>query len=715
MDKPFFLQRLSIKSKFLLMLLSIALFCITIIGYQGINHGQKSLTRNIYNQLSSLRDNRAKQVADYLNNKQQEIAMLSDNLLIIEAMSAFHSAHTLLETYRKNPLNNTQNQDLIKHYKNQYLQKFAEISHQQLAYEDYLPADSTTRYLQYHYLVKNHFHEQERRLFKRAPDNSYYSQVHERYHKNLLSVADKLGFEDIFLIKAEGEILYSVNKRVDFASDILRGPFYLSSLAQVVRDIRQQPKIGSVQLADFKPYAPRYGKASAFIAAPIFHQQSFIGILAAELDSKALDDMMTGDKGWHNDGLGQSGEVYLVGEDLHMRSTSRLLLEDSEKYQQRLKQIDTPAAQLAHIMSLNSPVGYQQVDTEASRAAIQAQQTGRKIILNEYGDKVLSAFAPVNISGLNWGIIAQKNVAEVDKPVLAFERTLLISAVLQAAFIAVISLYLAYRFVQPIGTLIKGLQRISAGESKFKLQLQRHDEFAELADAFNDMTNNINQQQNKIAEKNQETQNLLANSVPKHLLNRFNTNAPYLADTYHNVAILCVHVNGLNADDMDMNPILNEWTMRFYDLCREFDTDSMPPVGNLYLSACGLSVPRLDQAKRSIDLALALNQEINRLNLRYNLYLHLCMGVHRGDVQAGMLGERPFAYNIWGDVVQIAQRLSLNTHSNSIKITEVVYNQLLDNHDFVETNPLSGTDLKLWLMQIERGLQDEHLLNQKNY
>ena len=410
---------------------------------------------------------------------------------------------------------------------------------------------------------------------------------------------------------------------------------------------------------------------------------------------------MTGHKSWHNDGLGETGEVYLVGEDLTMRSTSRRLLEDSKNYQKLLQKSPLNSDKIAQIMSLNNPVGYQKIDTEASKLSIIEGKTGRQIVKNEYSESVLSAFAPLKITGLNWGIIAQKNVAEVDKPILEFEHTLLISAVLQAAFIALISLYLAHQFVQPIGKLIKGLQRISAGDTQFKLRLNRHDEFGELADTFNEMTENLNQQQNKIKQQTEEKKQLLANSLPNYLISRFDKTMPYIAETYHDVAVLSLNVGGLSYADIDTNPIMHEWTLRFYEICQEFDADNMTPVGNLYISACGLSVPRLDQAKRCVDLALALFQEMARLNLRYSLKLYLSIGIHRGEVYAGILGDQPFSYNIWGEVVQFSQRLSLNTLSNNLKITEVVHQQLIDSHEFIETQPLVGSKLKLWLMQAE--------------
>ncbi len=99
----------------------------------------------------------------------------------------------------------------------------------------------------------------------------------------------------------------------------------------------ENPEFGAVQIVDFKPYTPSYEAPSAFLATPIFNGPHIVGILALQLQVDEIDKVMTGNQNWKADGLGRSGETFLVGSDLRMRSTSRFLLEDPEGYDQVLR------------------------------------------------------------------------------------------------------------------------------------------------------------------------------------------------------------------------------------------------------------------------------------------------------------------------------------------------------------------------------------------
>jgi len=70
----------------------------------------------------------------------------------------------------------------------------------------------------------------------------------------------------------------------------------------------------------------------ALIGSPIFDGPSQIGVLVLEFPADEINRVMTGDLGWERDGLGKTGEVYLVGADSLMRSRSRLLFENREQY-----------------------------------------------------------------------------------------------------------------------------------------------------------------------------------------------------------------------------------------------------------------------------------------------------------------------------------------------------------------------------------------------
>jgi len=77
---------------------------------------------------------------------------------------------------------------------------------------------------------------------------------------------------------------------------------------------------------------PSYGAPASFIASPIFEGSKKIGVAVFQMPTDIINQIMTGNSGWTADGLGKSGETYLVGDDYKMRSNSRFLIEDRRGY-----------------------------------------------------------------------------------------------------------------------------------------------------------------------------------------------------------------------------------------------------------------------------------------------------------------------------------------------------------------------------------------------
>jgi hypothetical protein len=134
----------------------------------------------------------------------------------------------------------------------------------------------------------------------------------------------------------------------------------------------------AVSVADFEPYTPSYGVPAGFMAAPIFDQDTLIGVLAFQMPVDHINNIMTSHNSWKNVGLGESGETYLVGADKLLRNQSRFLIEDRERYLQLIEEIGTDPDTVAKIRSFNNSIGLQEVDTVGTRAALSGE-TGTEV------------------------------------------------------------------------------------------------------------------------------------------------------------------------------------------------------------------------------------------------------------------------------------------------------------------------------------------------
>ncbi|MBU1438935.1 MAG: methyl-accepting chemotaxis protein [Gammaproteobacteria bacterium] len=212
----------------------------------------------------------------------------------------------------------------------------------------------------------------------------------ESLHQALLPISQRLGFYDIFIINPAGTVVYSVAKEADFQSNLVNGTYADSGLAKLFQ--RVKGKNQQVMIEDFAPYAPSNGQAAAFMAQELVRGgESWV--VAVQLSIDRINSVMQ-----VREGMGKSGETYLVGPDQRMRSDSYL---DS-----------------THRTVLSSFAGNVKdngVSTAASDAALSGQ-SGLLYIDDYNGNPVVSAYSALDLFGLRWALLAEIDVAEVAAP-----------------------------------------------------------------------------------------------------------------------------------------------------------------------------------------------------------------------------------------------------------------------------------------------------------
>lgn len=206
----------------------------------------------------------------------------------------------------------------------------------------------------------------------------------------LKSLNKLLGFYDLFIIKDDGSVFYTVAKEADYGTNLRTGPYRTSGLAQLFD--RALASSEAVLLQDFSAYAPSNGQPAAFIGQAIqYHQQRIV--VAAQVSIERINRVMQ-----IREGMGDTGETYLIGPDNRMRSDSFL---DPVKR--------TVSASFAGSVAHNG------VDTLAVKAAL-AGEEGVMQLYDYNNNLVVSAYSPVIEMGLKWGLMAEIDVSEIAAP-----------------------------------------------------------------------------------------------------------------------------------------------------------------------------------------------------------------------------------------------------------------------------------------------------------
>ncbi|MDO8256084.1 methyl-accepting chemotaxis protein [Shewanella algae] len=202
----------------------------------------------------------------------------------------------------------------------------------------------------------------------------------------------KLGFYDIFIIEDSGLVKDTVTHEADWGSNLRTGPYSDSGLGRLFRSAINSN--GATVMADFSPYAPSGNEAAAFIGKSIQYQGRPL-VVAAQLSIDRINGVMQ-----IREGMGQSGETYLVGADKRMRSDS--FLDPVNR---------TVKASFAGTVRQNG------IDTQAVEQALKGQ-SGVMQLKDYKGNPVVSSYAPIDAFGVRWALLAEIDQAEVAAPAL---------------------------------------------------------------------------------------------------------------------------------------------------------------------------------------------------------------------------------------------------------------------------------------------------------
>jgi hypothetical protein len=262
------LDRLSIQSKLIAMLLAVSGCSIVVITYLGYRSGQENLTDRVFSQLTSVRASKADRIEAYFKNIHNHIQTLSEDPAVVAAIQEFTNAERKLQTASITP---TIDQQLTNYYREAFLPRLTKTEVGTPVIESYLPTEPAARYLQYHYIAANPHPVGKKMLLDDPKDGSEYSQVHNRYHPIFRNIVQKFGYYDMFLIDTQGTVVYTVFKETDFITNYRTGAYKDSNLAQLNTIVQAAKTRNYARLTDFAAYAPSYGAPAAFIAAPIFN------------------------------------------------------------------------------------------------------------------------------------------------------------------------------------------------------------------------------------------------------------------------------------------------------------------------------------------------------------------------------------------------------------------------------------------------------------
>jgi len=182
---------------------------------------------------------------------------------------------------------------------------------------------------------------------------------------------------------------------------------------------------------------------------------------------------------------------------------------------------------------------------------------------------------------------------------------------------------------------------------------------------------------------------LLLNIFPRPIAERMKSGETNIADSYPDVTVLLADLVGFTTLAAHVGPeqivqLLNEIFSAFDLLTDKHGLEKIKTIGDAYMVAGGMTFPRPDHAEASAELAIDMREEIERLNQQYGTSVRLRIGICTGPVVAGVIGRRRFAYDLWGETVNLACRMESTGEAGKIQIAQSTYDQLKGKYQFNE-------------------------------
>ncbi|WP_217696693.1 adenylate/guanylate cyclase domain-containing protein [Mycobacterium sp. GA-1841] len=688
------LSRISIQSKLLAMLLITSMLSAAVVGVIGYQSGRSSLRDSVFDRLTETRAAQARQLESEYRYLRNSLVVYTRGATAAEATAAFTTA---FDELRKKPVTPEEQKAVSDYYRKRFDRSTDTASGNQIDVAALIPTSNAQIHLQAAYTAP--FDDRAKAITSDdARDGSDWSAANARFNDYFRTIVTRFGFEDALLLDTRGNVVYNAYKGPDLGTNIYTGPYKSTALTQAYQQAIESNALDYIGVTDFGAYLPANGP-TAWMVAPIRTGDRVAGVLALQFPIRGVNRIMTAGSKWERVGMGETGESYLVGPDGLMRSNSRLFIEDPERFEHEVVEAGTAPDVAEKSIRQGGTTMVQPVANEASRLA-QRGQSGTLVDIDYLGNETLMSYAPVQLPGLDWVVVAKIDTAEAFAPVTSFTRTLVLSTVAIILVVCVAAILLARFFVRPLRRLEAGAHQISSGELGVSLPVLSRDEFGDLTIAFNEMSRNLRIKEDLLEEQRHENDRLLLSMMPEPVVQRYRDGEENIAQDHQNVTVVFADLLGL--EELSADLCADDLLAMVNNLIREFDSAAenlgVEPVRTLhngYLASCGLTVPRLDNIRRTVDFTIEMQRIVDRYRNESGYDVRLRAGIDTGTVGSGLIGRSNLAYDMWGSAVDLAYQVQSGAPQAGVYVTDRVREATQDARQFTSVGSVTVNDVEV--------------------
>ncbi len=197
----------------------------------------------------------------------------------------------------------------------------------------------------------------------------------------------------------------------------------------------------------------------------------------------------------------------------------------------------------------------------------------------------------------------------------------------------------------------------------------------------------IEQQKEMIEKEKERSESLLLNILPKEIAEELKHNSNPRPRSYDQVTVIFTDFKGFTqaAELLTPEELIDELAECFSEfdaICERWNLERIKTIGDAYMCAGGVPTSNYTNPVDAVSAAMEMQEVIEQLKQKKILqgkpYFEMRLGIHTGPVVAGVVGKKRFAYDIWGDTVNLAARMESSGEVGRVNISEYTYSLVRD-------------------------------------
>lgn len=200
--------------------------------------------------------------------------------------------------------------------------------------------------------------------------------------------------------------------------------------------------------------------------------------------------------------------------------------------------------------------------------------------------------------------------------------------------------------------------------------------------------------QTALDQEHERARALLLNILPEKIAARLQQGDTTIADQHEQASVMFADIVGFTqlSTSMSANALverLNRYFSAFDSLVKKHGAEKIKTIGDAYMVAAGVPEPNNNHALILTALALDMLKTTAEINQEYNEPLDLRIGINTGPLVAGVMGKHKFVYDLWGDTVNVAQRMEAHGVVGKVHVSDCTFNHICKKYDVAPRGDIS--------------------------